>query len=121
MKPEEGQQGGCLVTSHQKGPSGKAGTHLTELCLKVKCLEEAVSSPSPNQTPPTANSPPPGTDINGVVHSLDLLSLLATEGASRLHLEELPRCWLVLDRPSKTFNWIRRASLPFPHQPVSPP
>jgi len=59
------------------------------------------------------------SQINGVIHSLDLLCLLATEGAYTPHPGELSHWRLVLDGPSITFIWIHHASLP--HQPVYPP
>lgn len=115
----------CLVTSDEKGPLGRTGAHLTELRLKVKFLE-AVSSPSPSSRerhPHKATRRLLGlmSEIDGVIQSLNLLSVLATGGAHTPHREELPCCWLVPDRLSKASNWICCVSLPTPHQPVSPP
>lgn len=112
------------MTSDQKGPSGRTGAHLTELRLKVKFLE-AVSSPSPSSRerhPHKATRRLLGlmSEIDGVIHSLNLLSVLATGGAHTPHREELPCCWLRPDRLSKASNWICCVSLPTPHSSTLP-
>lgn len=121
VKPAEGQQAVAATSawSRQIERNCRAELRLTSQNFAKKLSHLSKQQRQPHKA--THLLLGPMSEINGVINSLDFLSLLATEGLYTPHLEELPRYWLVLDGPSIAFNWIHRASLPTPYQSVSPP